>query len=453
MNEKLMDRDYIAKTDFVYRTENQPIFQNSYSSTIIDSEGNHYIDGEAANGSNSLGYDVELINAATNISGNLPNIPSFLESDLRLSLANRIGFKINEQIGLKGKIAFETGGAQGIELALKMALALSNNKTTVAVFEGGYHGRSPFTSNYSSSARYRECFKNTSMPVLRLPYPDCRRCRFSKNPTTCNVECLKFIKTSLENDFSGFHNEKNPPFAALIIEPILNAGGIVIPDSRYLEGVVNYFRNMGVYIIVDEVFSGFYRTGKFLGLQNFNIKPDFIVMSKALTNGMLPLSAVWINNDVYNDKILEPGLHSSTFSNTPICFSLAHAVLDRFEKWRNIEHDINKLGEKLKIMLDSIAKFEIVDSVQVIGATARILLKKKVAAQIIDHARTALKNKPINGIIGAIFASSSLAPEVIAITPSFTITDNEIEIMKRALKNSLSAISKEEIHEKETLYS
>lgn len=429
-----MNTEFLAKGDFVYRHKNPPIIVKGEGVVLEDINGNRYLDLEAANGTSNLGFDSSIVEQAFEKSKNIPSIPSFSETDLRIEYAEKIGTKINNELGIKGKVAFEIGGAQGVELALKV-VKKNSNKSQVVVFEGGYHGRSAYTSQFSASHRYRAINGDWRIPICRLPYPDCEQCRFEKRRSSCNLECISYLKSLFKSEVTGVvRNDGECDISAFILEPVLNAGGVVIPDKEYLKTAVDMLKSMGALIVVDEIFTGFYRTGKFLALQHYDIKPDIVIMSKAIVNGCTPFSCVWAREELMDIEKFTPGTHSATYVNNTLGVSVANTVLQRYENWTTCEEDVKNLEARMKDIINDIAgKFSIIESGNVIGGFGRLLLKKNVAKDIVDLATTISIDDPIDGYAGAILASTGLTPNIIAFNPALNISNSDLDSMRKIM--------------------
>lgn len=437
-------KNYLARGDFVYRHTPVPVFVKTEGPIMEDNNGHRFFCAEAANGTAGLGFDSSIMREAVDKIKNLPSIPSFCETGIRLKVGNRLGEKIEKITNLKGRVAFELGGAQAIELALRIARA-NNKKSQFVVFEGGYHGRSIYTAQLSASHRYRASMGDWRVPIIRLPYPDYEQtgASFSKHEWKKNY--LNYLQTLISREVGGMiKSGKEQDVCVLIIEPVLNAGGIVKPDTELLEKIVEIFRNLGALIIVDEIFCGFYRTGKMFGFQHYNFKPDIIVMSKAITNGITPLSCVWAKDPYLSPDNFVPGSHSATFINQPFALAVADTVLDRYEQWKSIDKDIQRLEKSLNTIIKEIIKTsKLAVSGFALGGVGRILLKKNVAGEILDMARTIAWEKPVNNIHGLILASTCMAPNVIALNPPLRLSVSDIESFRELLIRTFKKANKE----------
>lgn len=426
------DNSPLAHGDFIYRHSLVPVLVKASGSILKDSQGHSYLDAEAANGTANLGFDNNILNKALHKISQISAAPSFFETEIREKFAKRLNKRIEGATGCRGRLAFELGGAQGIELAIKV-IKSNSKKTQLVVFEGGYHGRSIFTSQLSASHRYRSIIGDWRIPIIRLPYPDYSQSNLShKDWLAASLEQLRRLTTT---EIAGMiSNNGKQDIAALIIEPVLNAGGIVKPDPKYMEEIVRIFRKLGAIIVVDEIFCGFYRTGPMFGFQNYNFIPDMIVMSKAITNGITPLSCVWARDPYLTPKHFPPGTHSSTFANNVLALAVADTVLDYYDKWHDREEKIRKIERQLQNTIQKVVKSSrLAKSGYALGALGRILLKKNIAGQIDDMAMSIGYKNPVKGIHGLILASTGLSPNVLAINPPLNISEEHLLVLDKLL--------------------
>lgn len=430
---------FLARGDFVYRHSPVPIFVRSKGCSLTDSDGYQYLDMEAANGTASLGFDATILSESVRKTAPVVSMPSFCETNLRRQVATKLGKLLEQATGKAGKIAFELGGAQAVELAVKI-IRCNSKSSQLVVFEGGYHGRTMFTSQLSASHRYRAGNGEWRIPVVRLPYPDFEQFGDTVDQKTHRQLALERIEWMLSSQTAGVVGKGGmADISALIIEPILNAGGIVKPDNEFLETIVSLFRKHGALIVVDEIFCGFHRTGPLFGFQNYSFQPDIVILSKALTNGITPLSCVWARDPLMLPKNFPAGTHSATYVNNTLALAVADTTLDRYASWKNKNIVVKNLEKHLITMVKSIQQHSpLIRSCNAIGGVARLLLAKNVAGEIDDMAMVVARNRPVNGFSGLILASTSLAPNVIAMNPSLLISDKELGICEKILIQTFS---------------
>jgi 4-aminobutyrate aminotransferase-like enzyme len=422
------DRVFMGMGDFVYRDGVTVPICASQRCELIDLDGRRFLDAEAANGTAAFGYDSSILVEASKIVSSLPLLPSFIESCIRLRAASELCDWFRCSTGLPGRVAFELGGAQGIELALKIARC-NNSGNAIAVFEGAYHGRSIFTSHLSASWRYRNHRFDQSAQILRLPHPDSPHWQ-GQDRSEYAQRCIQHVTNALSNEMSGAPSSWN----ALLVEPVLNVGGMSFPEPEYLNRVVELFRERGALIIVDEIFSGFYRTGVPLGLNRYEFQPDIVIVSKGLSHGIVPLSCVWARESLLSVDNFPPGSHSVTYANSPLNMAVATTVLRRYKAWSNIESDLKLLELRLTSALKRLSeRHSIILEVECHGATARIVLREPVAARVRKAARSIGSQEAIDGYSGLLVASTGMAPNIISIHPPLIFSEEDVWHMEQML--------------------
>lgn len=432
--------DYLAHGDLVHRHDAVPRFVGARGCRLIDDASREYLDAEASSGTANLGFDAGIVRAATERIANLPNLPAFCESPLRERVARRLADRLREATGRRGRIAFELGGAQGIELALNV-VRRTTSRSQLAVLEGGFHGRSGLAAQLSASHRFRRVNGEWRLPVVRLPYPDPVRGRLGEPPGGHATAALAYVDQLLTMDYAGVAVAGgDPDVAALVVEPILNAGGVVRPEPAYLRGVVDAFRAAGALIVVDEVFCGFHRTGPAWGFQHYpGLDPDIVVFGKALTNGVTPLTCVWAREPLMRPDRFPPGTHSSTFQTTSFALAVADVVLDRYDDWpewpgqlaaveRGLRAIVDELVRRCPTVLDGWAQ----------GALGRLRLAVPEAARLAERALTIGEDDPVGGVHGLLLSAPGMAPDVLGLAPPLTIGPDELEVLRALLVRLLT---------------
>jgi len=154
------------------------------------------------------------------------------------------------------------------------------------------------------------------------------------------------------NNLKALENElKDPNVCAFMVEPIQGEAGVVVPDNGYLKGIRELCDKYNVLFIADEVQTGIGRTGKLLACDHENVKPDILILGKALSGGVFPVSAVLANDDVM--MCIKPGEHGSTFGGNPLACKVAIAALD-VVKEENLSENADKLGKIFRSELNKI---------------------------------------------------------------------------------------------------
>jgi ornithine--oxo-acid transaminase len=200
------------------------------------------------------------------------------------------------------------GGAEAVETALKAARkwgylvkGIAADRAEIIVCESNFHGRSIAIVGFSSEPQYREGFGPFPPGFVTIPFGDAAALNAAITPDT----------------------------AAFLVEPIQGEGGIIVPPEGYLAECARICRDRNVLLICDEIQTGLGRTGYLLACQHDNVRPDGVILGKALGGGLLPVSAFVATHDVM--RVFTPGDHGSTFGGNPLAAAVAMASLDVLE--------------------------------------------------------------------------------------------------------------------------
>ncbi len=428
---------FASAGNLIYRSETVPVFVAAEGCYLVDESGRRYLDLEAANGTVPFGYDRTVLQEALKRCEALPGLPSFCESNLRLSVLERLERLVSERIGVPGRVELDLGGAQAMETALRI-VAANRGPGTILVFEGAFHGRSAATSMLSSSPRYRELLAATGLEVVRLPSPDCARCPHHSPGAGCSAGCV-IAAGNWGSEVSGVGGRDHARRAvALIVEPVLNVAGMVEPDHQLLRGAVDRARDQGALVIADEVFTGMHRTGPRWGFERSGFTPDLVVTGKGLSNGCAAVSMVWAREPLASPEVYRPGSHSSTYIGLPHALGVLDAVLDRWQAWTGLDDDLRLLEQSLLDVLQELREQHphTIAEVAVMGATARIRLRGGLAGRLRTLARD-------GGSLGALLAATGMAPDVINIHPPLIMRQQQYAEMQQVLDAAFSALDAE----------
>src|SRR5688572_11547159 len=269
---------------------------------LYDEDGRRYLDMLSAYSAVSFGYGhPKLVKALTDQAQRLAvTSRAFYTDKLPPFLA-----KLCEVTGMDRALPMSTG-AEGVETAIKCVRKwaykvkkIPAGHARIVVCEGNFHGRTSTIVGFSSEAQYREDFgpfaKNA---FVHVPFGDARALEAAITPET----------------------------AAFLVEPVQGEAGIVVPPEGYLKECERICRARNVLLIVDEVQTGLGRTGKMFAVQHENVKPDGIILGKALGGGLMPVSAFCAREDVMG--VFRPGDHGSTFGGNALGAAVGLAALE-----------------------------------------------------------------------------------------------------------------------------
>ncbi|MBV9678359.1 MAG: aminotransferase class III-fold pyridoxal phosphate-dependent enzyme, partial [Acidobacteriaceae bacterium] len=191
------------------------------------------------------------------------------------------------------RVYFGNSGAEAIEAALKLARYHSGRDQFIA-FLGGFHGRTMGALSLTGSKVTQRRRFHPSLPVQHIPYAYCYRCAYKKEPSTCDVECVKVIEDRLFKTILPAEE-----VAAIVVEPVQGEGGYLVPPAKFHHELRRIADQYGILLIHDEVQSGMGRTGKMFASEHFGVAPDIVTLAKGIASGM-PLCATIARAEVMN---------------------------------------------------------------------------------------------------------------------------------------------------------
>ena len=313
----LIERD--AKVVSPSYTRGYPlVIDRAFGSTVVDVDGNVFLDCAAGIAVNSTGHShPEVVKAITDQAQRFLHMSGtdfYYEPQIRLA----------EEIAAVAPVAggarsfFGNSGTEAIEASLKLARYATGRQNIVA-FLGGFHGRTLGALALTASKAIQRRGMGPFMPgVLHAPYPDCYRCPLGASPDTCAAECLDFIEHQL-----FVHLVAPDEVAAIVLEPIQGEGGYVVAPDQFLERLRGLTSAHGILLIDDEVQSGMGRTGKMFAIEFSGVEPDIIAIAKGIASGM-PMGVSTARADLMT---WPPGTHASTFGGNPVSCVAALATI------------------------------------------------------------------------------------------------------------------------------
>ena len=284
-------------------------------------------------------------------------------------------------------------GAEAVETALKLCRKWSYQKKGLAaetakiiVCNGNFHGRTTTIISFSNDPEARNEFGPYTPGFINIPYND-----------------LNALKEALKDkDVTGF-----------MVEPIQGEAGVVVPDEGYLKGAYDLCKEAGILFIADEVQTGIARTGKLLACDYENVKPDILILGKAISGGVFPVSAVLANNAVM--MCIRPGEHGSTFGGNPLANKVAIAALEVI-KSEKLAGNAERLGRILRRGLEKIDT-DMITLVRGKGLLNAIVIKPKNGKDAWD---VCLKLKD-NGLL-----AKPTHGDIIRFAPPLIITEEQL---------------------------
>ena len=372
---------------------------------LWDCEGKKYFDFLSAYSAVNQGHCHPKIIAALNAQASTLTLTSraFFNSQLgqyEEFICNFFGFD---------KVLPMNTGVEGGETANKLARkwgylkkGIPNNEARIIFAKGNFWGRTLAAISSSDDPTSYEGFGPYMPGYDLIPY----------------------------NDLEALENElKDPNVAAFMVEPIQGEAGVVVPDEGYLEGVRKLCTQYNVLFIADEVQTGIARTGKMLATDYEDAKPDILILGKALSGGVLPVSAVLADDDVM--MCIKPGEHGSTFGGNPMACVVAKAALE-VVKEEGLEENAFKLGELFRSEMNKIAaENDLIKGVRGKGLLNAILINDSEDSSTawdmcIKMKENGLLAKPTHG-------------NIIRFAPPLVITEDEIKTCVAIIRKTIES--------------
>ena len=249
------------------------------------------------------------------------------------------------------KVFFANSGTESVEAAVKVA-RWNKKRPLILAFYGAFHGRTLGSLSLTASKTAHRRYMFPYFLSVHAPYSYCYRCPFNLDPSNCNAACADFIEEWIFEKLA-------PPedISAIIMEPIQGEGGYIVPHPLFVEKVAKIAKKYDILLIVDEVQTGFARTGKMFAIEHFNATQDIMTTAKSIANG-LPLGATIIREDL---DFKYQGAHSSTFGGNAVSLAAAIATLDYIVKHKLWERAA-KLGDKALRLFN-----ELKDETEILG--------------------------------------------------------------------------------------
>lgn len=385
-------QDYIKREEKYGAHNYHPlpvVLEKGEGSFVWDVEGKRYFDFLSAYSAVNQGHCHPAI------------ISALTEQASKLTLTSRAFYNnvlgeyeeyITKYFGFDKVLPMNTG-AEAVETAIKLCRkwsyqkkGIKENQAKIVVCENNFHGRTTTIVSMSTD------------PVARKDY----------GPYTPGFITIPF------NDLDALAKElKDPNIAGFLVEPIQGEAGVYVPDKGYLAKAAAMCREKNVLFIADEVQTGIARTGKLLACDHEEVKPDVLILGKAISGGVFPVSAVLADDEIM--MVIKPGEHGSTFGGNPIAGKVAMAALE-VVKNEKLAEKAEKLGKIFRDEFNSI-KSDMIELVRGKGLLNAVVIRPKGDKTAWDVCVTMKDNgmlaKPTHG-------------HIIRFAPPLTITEEQL---------------------------
>ncbi|SHK08079.1 ornithine--oxo-acid transaminase [Epilithonimonas mollis] len=296
------------------------------------------------------------------------------------------------------KVLPMNSGAEAVETAVKLARkwsyevkGISENAAKIVVCENNFHGRTTTIVSFSNDPDANQNYGPFTPGFVKIPYNN-----------------LAALEETLKNDTQNI--------AAFLAEPIQGEAGVYVPDEGFLKGASELCKKYNVLFIADEVQTGIARTGKLIACHHENVQPDILILGKALSGGMYPVSAVLANDEIMN--VIKPGQHGSTFGGNPIACAVAIAALDVVEE-ENLSECAEELGQLFRSEIEKlINKTNLITRVRGKGLLNAILINDTPDSKTAWNLCVQLKE---NGLL-----AKPTHGNIIRLAPPLVITEEQL---------------------------
>lgn len=345
------------------------------------------------------------------------------------------------------KIYFVSGGSEATETAIKLARQHhydSGNKLKYKIIyrQPSFHGNTIGALSLSGKASMRKLQSPLLLNFPHIPAPFCYRCFYHKSYPKCGLDCAWELEKTIQAEGA----EK---ISAFISEPVIGASaGAVVPPPEYFPIIRKICNKYNVLLILDEIMSGFGRTGKWFASQYWNCNPDIMIGGKGLSGGIVPLSAVFCKSKIVETIKNGSGtfVHGFTFGNNPFTTGVGRIVL-KYIKKNNLVTQSAKRGKYLLSKLQTLTKYEIVGDVRGIGLmTAIEFVKDKNTKEPFPRkamvAEKILQVAMKRGLIlyFCIGFVDGIRGDAVMVAPPFIVTEDEIDKIIGIFSDTISEV-------------
>lgn len=352
-------------------------------------------------------YDFLSAYSAVNQGHSHPRIvDALVEQAKKLALTSRAFYnsklgeyehKITSLFGFD-KVLPMNSGAEAVETAVKLARkwsyevkGIAENAAKIIVCENNFHGRTTTIVSFSNDPDASQHYGPFTPGFIKIPYND--------------IAALEDVL-----------NREAGSIAAFLVEPIQGEAGVYVPDEGFLKHASELCRKHNVLFIADEVQTGIARTGKLIACHHEDVQPDILILGKALSGGMYPVSAVLADNEVMN--VIKPGQHGSTFGGNPIACAVAIAALEVVEE-EQLSDRAEELGKLFRSEIEKIiAKSTLITKVRGKGLLNAILINDTPESSTAWNICLQLKE---NGLL-----AKPTHGNIIRLAPPLVITEEQL---------------------------
>lgn len=364
---ELVERDRKVYPEFARIAYYPLVIQRGHGAIIEDADGNEYIDLLSGASSLNTGHShPRIVEAICRQAGEFISYTSaYTYSEPLVTLGEELIRITPGQF--EKRVAFGLSGSDANDGMIKLARAYTNRRTIVS-FIGGYHGSTYGALSISAiSGNMRRKIGPMISDVHHIKFPDCYRCPYNCRVETCEMPCLDDFKQALGSYVPA------DEVAAIVVEPIQGDGGLIVPPQKYMTALYELCRKYGILFVSEEVQQGFGRTGKWFGIDHFNIEPDIIVMGKSIASGV-PLSAIVARKEIMD--AMAPPAHLFSMSGNALSCAAAVETIRVIEDEGLLDHSRDLGNYVMARFMEMKNRYNIIGDVRGLGLSIGVDLVK-----------------------------------------------------------------------------
>ncbi|HAX73456.1 MAG TPA: aspartate aminotransferase family protein [Firmicutes bacterium] len=414
-------KEYLVPCSYHFYTE-PPQFVKGSMQYLYDTENKKYLDFFAGVSVMNCGHcNEEILEKTMAQMRTLQHTTSIYLTEPVVNLAEKLS---TVTPGALKRTFFCGTGSEANEGAMLLAKLHTKNSEFISL-NLGLHGRTALTMSVTGVGMWRTDFAPIGGCHF-APNPYCYRCPYKSTPDKCEFACVEAVENVIKNQTSG-------RVAAMIAEPIQGNGGMITPPKGYFKALKSVLDKYNIPLIIDEIQTGFGRTGKMFAIEHFDIEPEIMTMAKALGNGV-PIAA-YITTDEIAASFTRPS--ASTLGGNPVSATTGIAVIDYIQDHQLMENAA-VLGEQLTQGLKALQlKYPIIGDVRGIGLMqgAELVYSDKTPATVeVDIILEKMREK------GILIGKNGEYRNVLAFQPPLVITKQDLQHMLSTLDDVLQEI-------------
>ncbi len=422
------------------QTEGPLVITRGEGVYVYDDEGKRYLEGMSGLWCASLGFsERRLAEAAYRQMLELPFYHAFAGKVPAVSteLAERL---VRIAPAGMGRVLFANSGSEANDTAVKLAWYVNNalgrpQKKKIIARQRAYHGVTVAAASLTGLAFAHNDF---DLPIARILHTDCPH--YYRGALAGESE--EAFSARLAANLEALILREGPDtVAAFFAEPVMGAGGVIVPPATYFDRIQPILRKYEILFVVDEVICGFGRTGNMFGTQTFDLRPDIMTLAKALSAGYLPISASLVSTPLYeillaqSDKLGIFG-HGYTYSSHPVPAAVALEALKIYEE-RDIVAQVRRVAPRMQQGLRSYADHPLIGEARGLGLIGAVeVVRDKATKQSFDAkaevAAFLVRRAQHHGVI-----LRNMPGDIVAFCPPLIVSEREIDEMLAGFERAL----------------